>query len=341
MLTKQWLREYLSINYTTPRELARIRQYRQTGLTKWRVPHIIAFLSLLLQFALILFLVGLVNLLWTVDWVVATFATIPTALWLLSYCVTTCAPTFFPHCPYKSPQAKALHAICHFFRIIIGYFRTLYNRRFSSGYLPAPRFLLVADTNEDIIHTWSWDENFEKETRQRSELDVDAIVSADITFVDDEFLEKTIKVCARDFSLSDVVQLLRRLLAYRLKHTPMSLGKHRTELWRLGDQGIAAVVQIAVEALSRTADDFHGVGVSASSPWVGELVDFLSAALVHLKWYRQRLTATSREVVELLLRLVTTHTEPIAGKAFMGLIPLLSDPRSTPLIPIITSAEGK
>ncbi|KDQ56010.1 hypothetical protein JAAARDRAFT_112881, partial [Jaapia argillacea MUCL 33604] len=67
ILVKQWLREYMDwfFNSESPRESVRLRQYRYEGLESWRVFGLMALLPLLLQAALIFFLIGLIELLWT------------------------------------------------------------------------------------------------------------------------------------------------------------------------------------------------------------------------------------------------------------------------------------
>ncbi|EKM60628.1 uncharacterized protein PHACADRAFT_58937, partial [Phanerochaete carnosa HHB-10118-sp] len=59
MLVKQWLREYLAFEYTSPQERLRARQYRKPGLGKWKVFEIAAVLPMLLQLSLGLFFTGL------------------------------------------------------------------------------------------------------------------------------------------------------------------------------------------------------------------------------------------------------------------------------------------
>ncbi|OBZ73635.1 hypothetical protein A0H81_06409 [Grifola frondosa] len=71
ILTKQWLREYTSGAASSPRENARIRQFRHEGFVSWRIPETIALLPILLQIALVLFFVGLLDLLWSLHPVVA------------------------------------------------------------------------------------------------------------------------------------------------------------------------------------------------------------------------------------------------------------------------------
>ncbi|KAK0440458.1 uncharacterized protein EV420DRAFT_1247285, partial [Desarmillaria tabescens] len=61
VVVKQWLHQYASaIPDSSPRDCARIRQSRYTGLKAWKVPMIIGLLPVLLHVALGLFLAGLV-----------------------------------------------------------------------------------------------------------------------------------------------------------------------------------------------------------------------------------------------------------------------------------------
>ncbi|KAF9067323.1 hypothetical protein BDP27DRAFT_1155159, partial [Rhodocollybia butyracea] len=60
VLSKQWLRQYLSIITGSARERAFIRQFRFDGLETWRVQSLIGILPVLLHVSLLLFLVGLV-----------------------------------------------------------------------------------------------------------------------------------------------------------------------------------------------------------------------------------------------------------------------------------------
>ncbi|EKM52071.1 uncharacterized protein PHACADRAFT_59809, partial [Phanerochaete carnosa HHB-10118-sp] len=59
MLVKQWLREYLAVEGTSPQERLRTRQYRKPELDKWKVYEIAAVLPMLLQLSLGLFFIGL------------------------------------------------------------------------------------------------------------------------------------------------------------------------------------------------------------------------------------------------------------------------------------------
>ncbi|OBZ67069.1 hypothetical protein A0H81_13051 [Grifola frondosa] len=78
ILVKQWLNQYSHglIGTSHSRETARLRQYRYESLVKWRILAILTLLPLLLQIALALLLVGLVDLLWNIHHAVATAATV-------------------------------------------------------------------------------------------------------------------------------------------------------------------------------------------------------------------------------------------------------------------------
>ncbi|THH32247.1 hypothetical protein EUX98_g1952 [Antrodiella citrinella] len=105
IIAKQWLRGYITGMSTSSRESVRLRQYRHDGLVRWRVAEIIGVLPVLLQIALVLFLYGLLELLWTLDNTVASVVTVVTVISLSFYFSTIVAPAFSPNNPFKSPQS--------------------------------------------------------------------------------------------------------------------------------------------------------------------------------------------------------------------------------------------
>ncbi len=109
ILAKQWIREYLQWNQTiaSPRENILVRQLRSEAWVKWKVPAGIAAIPALLEIAVVLFILGLVVLLWTLDFVVALIITIAAGILLLAAFSVTTLPAFFQHCPYKSPTGWA------------------------------------------------------------------------------------------------------------------------------------------------------------------------------------------------------------------------------------------
>lgn len=109
ILAKQWLREYLKWYSTvsSPRENVLVRQTRYEAWNEWNVAASISSIPALLELALILFVCGLVILLWTLDHVVAIVFTIATAVFLVIISSFTLLPAIFKRCPYKSPTAWA------------------------------------------------------------------------------------------------------------------------------------------------------------------------------------------------------------------------------------------
>lgn len=120
ILVKQWLSDYLSpftsVPLTSSRETARIRQFRYQGLLDWRIPGIIASLPVLLQLATTCFLIGLADLLWTLDTLVALIVTVFVAASIMFLVVTTVLPTLRGDSPHRSPQALAVYKMVQWVR---------------------------------------------------------------------------------------------------------------------------------------------------------------------------------------------------------------------------------
>lgn len=125
ILCLQWLRAYQSIDPSIPAQtVVEIRALRLRGLEQWKVPQIIATLPVLLQSALILFLGGMIILLWNINPTVASVIAVLVGLTILFLLLTTILPsvTSFPdrsrgaggswaQCPYKSPMSWAFRAV--------------------------------------------------------------------------------------------------------------------------------------------------------------------------------------------------------------------------------------
>ncbi|KAH9478609.1 hypothetical protein JR316_0009066 [Psilocybe cubensis] len=76
ILCKQWLREYQRYEGLSAKDAFPVRHLRYEGLLGWHVPAILSSLPLLLQAALVLFFAGLIDLLWTINDLVASIVTI-------------------------------------------------------------------------------------------------------------------------------------------------------------------------------------------------------------------------------------------------------------------------
>ncbi|TFK36508.1 hypothetical protein BDQ12DRAFT_242723 [Crucibulum laeve] len=118
-LCLQWLREYQrDPSLWQHKDSIGLRHIRFSGLRSWRIPTIMATLPLLLQAALVLFLAGIVDLLWHTSPTVAKPVIVVIGLTLLLLVTTTISPALqciltqslefrIPQCPYKSPQSFA------------------------------------------------------------------------------------------------------------------------------------------------------------------------------------------------------------------------------------------
>ncbi|OSD03096.1 hypothetical protein PYCCODRAFT_1434974 [Trametes coccinea BRFM310] len=123
MMVKQWLHESEIGLFGTSRNAMRLRQYRIDSLEKWRVSTIVAVLPVFLQVASILFLAGLLILLWTLHPIVAGLASGLVGTLLAFTAVTLIVPAFSEDCAYRSPQALDV------FIVVQGFYHALRSLR--------------------------------------------------------------------------------------------------------------------------------------------------------------------------------------------------------------------
>ena len=114
LFVKQWIYEAMVTG--TSRESARLRQYRLNGLLKWRIGTIVVALPILLQLSSVLFLVGLLVLLWTLHSTVAAIASSLAASFLALFFCVTVLPVLKSDCPYRSPASSAIYTTLRFSR---------------------------------------------------------------------------------------------------------------------------------------------------------------------------------------------------------------------------------
>ncbi|TFK44141.1 hypothetical protein BDQ12DRAFT_708156 [Crucibulum laeve] len=128
ILALQWIREYERYGTTSYKERLDIRQRRYEGIMKWQVPNILRGLPILLQSALILFFLGMLDLLQSLDYITMIILTIVVGLVFLVIVTTTVIPGIqlifvqrpfkgfvdsqsWSFCPYKSPQSWAFYQL--------------------------------------------------------------------------------------------------------------------------------------------------------------------------------------------------------------------------------------
>ncbi|THG96074.1 hypothetical protein EW026_g5693 [Hermanssonia centrifuga] len=100
---QQWLRHIPLPAYIPMREAVRLRQLRYSGMIKWQVPTIISMLPALVQIALVLFIVGLIEFINSMNADVALPFTVVSSVAFALFVVVSLAPLIRPSCPYKSP----------------------------------------------------------------------------------------------------------------------------------------------------------------------------------------------------------------------------------------------
>jgi WD40 repeat protein len=104
IFVKQWLNTYSNwSDIADPQKAVLVRDVYRQGLKSWHVPNILATLPLLLQLALLFFVVGLVTYLWTVDYIVAGFISVLVSAGIVVAVVAIILPVYFDGCSYKSP----------------------------------------------------------------------------------------------------------------------------------------------------------------------------------------------------------------------------------------------
>ncbi|KAJ3488655.1 hypothetical protein NLI96_g2689 [Meripilus lineatus] len=103
---KDWIHTFSKSVSALPQDAARVRQFRYQAFREWFVPDIISVLPTLLEVALLLFVIGIVYLLWTIDIVVAAIVSALALLTMLPLVFLPILPFFFETCPFVSPVTR-------------------------------------------------------------------------------------------------------------------------------------------------------------------------------------------------------------------------------------------
>jgi len=109
MLGKQWLNLYASIDMRgSAIERSQNRQRKLDGIVTWYFDHVMEFLPLMLQFALLLLGCALSRYLWEIDTTVALVVLCFSSLSAICYALMVVAGTVSVSCPYQTPGAQIL-----------------------------------------------------------------------------------------------------------------------------------------------------------------------------------------------------------------------------------------
>ena len=194
ILVKQWLRKYIGPVSSNPREAARVRQHRYNGLVNWGVIKIIGWLPVLLEAALVLFFVGLVDFLWALHQTVAAIVSAFIGISLILFVLTTFAPAFSTNCPYKSPQS---FGVCNMLWKMFGHNMLL---KFD--------FRFWKTKENDRKPPESWLERDIREVQHHGpRLDILALSWVNRTFWKEDLLDKVVS-CVSDLGSKEAVGLI-------------------------------------------------------------------------------------------------------------------------------------
>ncbi|KAF9804972.1 hypothetical protein IEO21_09261 [Rhodonia placenta] len=105
IIVSQWLHHHVNRGASLDRQSARLWYFRYCGFKMWHVESIINVLPFMLQSAMILFLVGLIEQLWIWDRRIAVIATALVGALIGGLLATALIPVVAASSPFKSPQA--------------------------------------------------------------------------------------------------------------------------------------------------------------------------------------------------------------------------------------------
>ena len=248
MLVKQWLREYLSNDSTSPQARARIRYTRHDSLERWYVFAIAGALPSLLQGSLAFSLVALCLFIRQFHQALFYFLMSVSLLWFLFYGFVLVAPIFSSHCPYKSPSLRSTtrslrHSVHHLLRTFF--------------HLPQPQ-LSFLDPGPLVE---------EADIRISSEHDEYIWTQADALFFDDRLVKETVHMCLADVDGPAVVRCVQSIASRREpKVEPSNLIEH-------GQDSVSLTLLNALVREVRT--QIHGKETFEWKSWMREAYSLL------------------------------------------------------------------
>ena len=207
ILVKQWLREYLAGDYTSPQVRLRVRHFRNPALRDWKVFEIAATLPMLLQLSLCFFLIGLC--LFTIE-VYNTIGYLTTAVvsaWGFFVIATTFSPAISSRCPYK---ITSLITITRELRKQLSRFVRWCSRQHLVSF--------TRHCNSEWSYVLAQDERHATSTDKN---DVDILIAVDSTQTDEHLLGMmwdALQQTETDPERS--VTFMRKLISHRMHHSP-------------------------------------------------------------------------------------------------------------------------
>ncbi|KAI0712726.1 hypothetical protein C8T65DRAFT_176460 [Cerioporus squamosus] len=237
IMVKQWISEYNSGLSGTSRHVARLRQLRLQSLERWHVKEIVGVLPVLLQIALVLFLAGLLVLLWSLNRTVAIVATVLVGILAVCSLATIILPSIATHCSYLSPLSRAFFELTRPLRRLVHLCRRELSSwilghhdiplwQFQSGYHVEkfqgehPRTYRVCKLlhPDDSATTLPWHgKELALLARFGEKLDGDMVAAAYTAGMDTSYLHHA-AACAAELSLDAMRRCFRTILSANVAH---------------------------------------------------------------------------------------------------------------------------
>lgn len=181
---------------------------------RFKVLQLAELLPILLQFALMLFLTGLVLFLMPVNVVVGWAVLAGVIIWGIVLILIFTIPFLFDDCPYHLYLVRSLSE-----PIKARVARILHGENWSSHYgYENPYYRFPGD---------------ERGIRREARLGLDAIISADASLMDNDILRNTMLPCVKTFTIGSALTFSREMLSHRLERPITSLYEVRKEEYRL------------------------------------------------------------------------------------------------------------
>lgn len=281
----QWLYTFPRQDTELTRQSVRMWSFLRRGLMRWRVPVIINLLPIMLQLALSLFLIGLVQLLWTANKVAAYVIMVMVAVIVAVPIVTALVPSVSPDCPFKSPQAwwilriwvliisirpvqwprrmvrlikrlrkrpsKLLSIFLAAVMCVTSYFLRYY--RFATT-LPSRLQWYVAAAK---VANWRQFEDYAVRTKTAEEDDsvkLLMLAEADSVVMDESFLTSVVRPCLEQNKIKASQPVLLRILQHRAHEVESHSNGSQTLKWFSSEQDSTAIIamgQLCLDMLYR------------------------------------------------------------------------------------------
>lgn len=107
-MAKQWVLHYARDTVGTLESQGRARQKKLNGVAKYRFQNVVETLPILLQISLVLFFIGLLDFLRSLNTTVALVVLAFAVTGAMVYTVTVLVATFDPQCPFQTPVSRFL-----------------------------------------------------------------------------------------------------------------------------------------------------------------------------------------------------------------------------------------